>query len=98
MTLHPVGRHARRVRPQVEHRQLCTIEMIAVGHAERCPGEVCPFWERGCALTRIEHQLDDRPDVAQLLLDLRRELESGREVEVREAKVLFAELLSKDAG
>ena len=68
--------------------------MIAVGHAERCPGEICPFWEHGCALTRVEHQLDGRPDVAQLLLDLRRDLESGREVELREARALFSQLLS----
>jgi hypothetical protein len=70
--------------------------MIAVGHAERCPGEVCPFWERGCALARVEHQLDGRPEVAQLLLDLRRELESGRHVELREARALFSQLLSED--
>jgi hypothetical protein len=55
---------------------LCTIELIAQGHAERCPGEACGFWERGCALARVEYELDGRPDVARLLLDLRRELEA----------------------
>jgi hypothetical protein len=69
-----------------EHRPLCTIELIAEGHAERCTGEACPFWERGCALTRVEAQLDGRPEVAELLLDLRRELEAGRELTVEEAR------------
>jgi hypothetical protein len=70
-----------------EHRPLCTIELIAEGHAERCTGEGCPFWERGCALTRVEAQLDGRPEVAELLLDLRRELEAGRELTVAEARL-----------
>ena len=69
-----------------EHRPLCTIELIAEKHAERCTGEACPFWERGCALTRVEAQLDGRPEVAELLLELRRELEAGRELTVEEAR------------
>ena len=69
-----------------EHRPLCTIELIAEGHAERCTGEECPFWERGCALARVEAQLDARPEVAALLLDLRRDLEAGRELTVHEAR------------
>jgi len=70
-----------------EHRPLCTIELIAEGHAERCPGEECAFWEHGCALTRIEYQLDDRPEVAALLLDLRREIEAGQSRSRRPALV-----------
>jgi hypothetical protein len=70
-----------------EHRPLCTIELIADGHAERCTGEACPFWERGCTLARVEAQLDGRPEVAELLLDLRRELEAGRELTVAEARL-----------
>jgi hypothetical protein len=66
----------------VEHRPLCTIDLIARGHAERCPGETCAFWDKGCALTRVEHQLDGRPDVAQLLLDLRRELDARSRAEL----------------
>jgi hypothetical protein len=88
----------RAVRPDRSHKQLCTIELIAEGHAERCPGEECPFWERGCALTRIEYELDGRPDVARLLLDLRRELEAGRELDVEEVHARFAHILNEDEG
>ena len=68
---------------------LCTIELIAEGHAERCPGTDCAFWSNGCVLARVEAELDGRPDVAELLLGLRREIESGREVEVEAARALF---------
>ncbi len=84
------------MKPRVEHRQLCTIELIAEGHAERCPGEHCAFWDRGCVLVRIEAELDGRPDVAQILLDLRRELEAGRAVELEEAHSRFAHILNED--
>ena len=84
------------MKPVEAHRQLCTIELIAEGHAERCPGELCPFWERGCALARIEYELEGRPDVARLLVDLRREIERGREVEVEELRSHFAHLLNED--
>jgi len=86
------------MKPRVEHRQLCTIELIAEGHAERCPGEDCAFWDRGCVLARIEVELDGRPDVAQILLDLRRELEAGRVVELEEAHSRFAHILNEDEG
>lgn len=69
-----------------EHRPHCTIELIAEGHATRCPGEECAFWGHGCALARVEAQLDGRPEVARILLDLRRELETGRAVEFEEAR------------
>jgi hypothetical protein len=84
--------------PTEEHRQLCTIALIAEGHAERCPGEECAFWERGCALARVEGELDGRPDVAKLLLDLRREIESGRSVQVEEARARFAHVLNVEEG
>lgn len=83
-----VNRHA-------EHQRLCTIELIAAGHAERCPGEECVFWEGGCALTRIEYALEERPDVARLLVDLRRELEAGREIEIEDLRSRFAHLLNE---
>lgn len=86
------------VKPHAGHRQLCTIELIAKGHAERCPGEECAFWEQGCALTRVEYALEGRPDVAELLLDLRRELESGRELDVEEVHSRFAHILNEDEG
>ncbi|OFW74296.1 MAG: hypothetical protein A2Y55_09120 [Actinobacteria bacterium RBG_16_68_12] len=81
-----------------EHRQLCTIELIAEGHAQRCPGEECAFWDRGCALARIEGELDGRPEVAQLLVNLRRELESGRSIDIEEAHSRFAHILNEEAG
>ena len=71
---------------EAEHRPNCTIELIAEGHATRCPGEECAFWDHGCALARVEAQLDGRPEVARILLDLRRELETGRAVEFEEAR------------
>ena len=83
------------VKPDAGHRQLCTIELIASGHAERCPGEACVFWEHGCALTRIEYALEGRPDVAQLLVDLRRELESGRALDVDEVHSRFSHILNE---
>ena len=84
------------MKPDSEHRQLCTIELIAEGHAERCPGEACAFWDRGCALTRIEYELDHRPEVAKILVGLRRELEAGRSVEIEDAHSRFAHLLNED--
>jgi hypothetical protein len=86
------------MKPQLEHRQLCTIELIAHGHAQRCPGDTCPFWDRGCALARVEAELDGRPEVAELLLDLRRELESGRAIELRDARSRFAHVLNQEEG
>jgi hypothetical protein len=71
---------------QYPHRPLCTIELIAEGHADRCPGADCAFWADGCVLERIETDLQDNPDVAQLLLDLRRALEEGRELPVDDAR------------
>jgi hypothetical protein len=79
-----------------EHRQLCTIELIAEGHAERCPGDACAFWDHSCALARVESELDGRPDVAQLLLDLRRELEAGRVVELEDARSRFSHILNEE--
>jgi hypothetical protein len=86
------------MKPDSEHRQLCTIELIAEGHAERCPGEACAFWDHGCALARVEGELDHRPEVAQVLLGLRRELEAGRSVEIEDAHSRFAHLLNEDEG
>ena len=51
------------------HRSLCTIGLIGDGHADRCPGKDCPFWEHRCVLSRIESDLDSRPEVAALLLN-----------------------------
>lgn len=88
--------HPLPMKPATEHRPLCTIELVAEGHAERCPGEECAFWERGCVLTRVESELHGRPEVAGLLLGLRRELEAGRAVEVDEARARFSQVLNED--
>jgi hypothetical protein len=69
-----------------EHHPLCTLELIADGHAARCPGAACPFWSDGCVLARVEYQLDARPDVARALLGLRDDLEQGQEVSLRDAR------------
>jgi hypothetical protein len=83
-------------RSETEHRPLCTLELIAEGHASRCPGEACAFWDRGCALSRVELELDSRPEVARLLLDLRTALESGRTVELEEARTTLAHILNEE--
>jgi hypothetical protein len=78
------------------HRPLCTIEMIATGHGERCPGEGCAFWDGGCALARVEDELEGRPELARLLLDLRGRLERGHEVELEEARATLAHILNEE--
>ena len=79
-----------------EHRPLCTIELIAQGHAERCPGEECAFWDHGCVLTRIETELEHRPEVAQLLLDLRGKLERGSTIASDDARATLARILNSE--
>jgi len=59
-----------------EHHPLCAIELVSGEEASRCPGAQCAFWERGCVLARIEPELEAHPEVARLLLDLRRRLEA----------------------
>jgi len=56
----------------------CTIEK-AIGNSEQCPGEACPFWERGsCLLTRrLGGELKKR-DIAAWLVGVRRALEEMR--------------------
>ena len=44
----------------------------------------------------IEYALEGRPDVAQLLVDLRRELESGRAIDTEELHARFAHILNED--
>jgi hypothetical protein len=84
--------------PEREHLPLCTVELIAEGHADRCPGEDCAFWEQGCVLTRVQADLDARPAVARFLLELRRELEAGRAVSVADASAAFHRRLSAGRG
>jgi hypothetical protein len=75
----------------------------ALGTVVRCPEAACPFWEEGgvalpagCELERLAIELD-RPDLAQYLLDLRRELEAARDREERDAvRKAFADLVPPD--
>jgi hypothetical protein len=60
-------------------QQLCRLT-TTLERVEVCPGRACAFWEPGgavlagrCALERLD--LAARPELAALLLDLRRELE-----------------------
>jgi hypothetical protein len=74
---------------------LCTIELIADGHAERCLGESCAFWQDGCVLEAVEADLQSSPRVAALLLDLRREIEAGESVPVELARERLRGALSE---
>lgn len=78
-----------------EHRRLCTIELIAEGHAERCPGEACAFWHDGCVLEAAEGDLEGRPEVAALLVALRREVEAGTAIPVETARNRLAGALGE---
>ena len=76
------------------HRPLCMIELIARDRAQRCPGEACAYWEKGCVLGEIEADLDGRPDVAELLLRVRGELEDAQRQDLEDARALFHRRLS----
>jgi hypothetical protein len=76
------------------HRKLCTIELIAEGHAERCPGEACAFWRDGCVLEAAEDALEGRPEVAALLLQLRHEIESGAALPLDAARERLMDVLA----
>jgi len=71
------------------HLRYCTIELIAEGRAERCPGGACPFWDEACVLDRVEHELADRRELAQFLLDLRRNLERDTRDDLLTAQAAF---------
>jgi hypothetical protein len=93
-----LGHHDDVMHDETAHRPLCTLELIAAGHASRCPGGACVFWDRGCVLSRVELELEHRPEVAQLLLDLRGELAAGRTVELEEARSRLAHILNDEEG
>jgi len=71
------------------HRPLCTIELIAEGSAERCPGADCPFWEEGCVLDKVADELSERREVAAFLLGLRHRLEHPELEEIEAARKTF---------
>lgn len=82
--------------------KLCSLSVV-VGNDEECPRGWCAFWEHGgavveagCAIERLGVQIDD-PQLARHLLDLRRELESVRDVEAARAALdRLAELAPPD--
>jgi hypothetical protein len=76
---------------------LCTIELIAEGHAERCPGAGCAFWQDRCVLEAVEVDLQAAPAVAELLLSLRREIENGARIPVDEARERLLEALGEES-
>jgi len=82
--------------------RLCRLE-AAVGKAEECPEDACPFWEAGgaaldgrCAFERLDVAADEA--LASWLLEIRERLDSARgsagEDEVRR---LFSHLLNDAA-
>jgi hypothetical protein len=56
----------------------CMIALAAEGRSEPCTEERCAYWERGCILATADSELLTHPEVAQLLLHLRRRLEQAR--------------------
>ena len=85
--------------PTDTDKKLCRIQ-YTLGRVEECPEDACPFWEPGgaalegrCAAGRLD--LADRPEVAEWLLRIRKQLESaGTREEEDEARRLFYRLLS----
>jgi hypothetical protein len=71
-----------------------------LGVDELCPEEACAFWDRGgmleeghCAFQTLD--LSGRPDLASLLLKIRKDLEMARtRDEEHEARLLFFKRLN----
>lgn len=81
---------------------LCRL-LYAASRIEACPREGCPFWEQGgavleggCALERLELDLERKPELTDALLEVRRMLERARtREEEQEARRLFRRLLPR---
>ncbi len=57
---------------------MCTLELVAEHQRTPCPREGCAFWEKDkCVLMDVGTEVAHRPEVATLLLRLRRELEEA---------------------
>jgi hypothetical protein len=56
----------------------CTIVLAAEGRGEACTEDRCAYWDKGCILAAADSELMTHPEVAQLLLQLRRRLEQAR--------------------
>ncbi len=81
-------------------RPMCALH-LAAGNQEECPGSACAFWEAGgavvepgCVFERVRFELDARPDVARLLLNMRYDLENAQSAyETRRIRMSLNELL-----
>jgi hypothetical protein len=75
---------------------LCHLSQ-GLGRVEACPGGSCAFWQadaEACAIVPLTDDVRTNADLAQHLLELRRELESCRvDEEQREARSLFFRVL-----
>lgn len=75
----------------------------ALGVAEECPEEACPFWEPGAAVlagrcTFEGLDLSGRGDLAAYLLRLRADLRTAETNEEREMRRLFYRRLNAGRG
>lgn len=85
-----------------ETRRLCSLE-AAVGNAEACPEDACPFWEPGgavlngrCAFEQLGMSADS--ELAAWLLEIRVRLASANSVEDERAeRSLFRHLLNESS-
>jgi hypothetical protein len=83
-----------------ERHRFCALQ-YAEGRFEVCPGPGCPFWEEGgavmpgrCRIERLGLDLDARPKLALVLLQIRQKLEqAGTEEGEDEARSLFYRLV-----
>jgi hypothetical protein len=85
---------------RVPAERLCRLA-TAIGETRPCPREGCPFWEPGGAVLEgrcaFEHvDVTARPELAELLLDLRSTLQrAAAEEEQREPLRLLHHLLNE---
>jgi hypothetical protein len=92
---HPPGMTSRVTPKQCSLRE-------ALGKQEPCPGATCLFWEEsgavvelGCAIERLGVPVQERPDLARHLLDLRLRADELRTAAERcDAHRRFSELLN----
>lgn len=56
----------------------CAIVLAAEKVAEPCTEDRCAYWEKGCIFAGVESDIVLLPEVAGILLGLRRELEQAR--------------------
>jgi hypothetical protein len=76
--------------------RICHLEAL-VGREAQCSGEACGFWqtEHGCVLDGASAELAGRPQVAQLLLEVRDRLTANREAADEERHAAFSHALNQ---